>query len=131
MEKNHIRMVFYYPSMGYGQDHDDQTVMEAGHVTHVLRESLSEMLNHFPVVVGRLQRNEENGQWMIKCNDAGLRMVEARAQGSVEDWLKCVDRDKELKLVYWEEMYHKPYFWSTFYAQVIILNIIIIIIACI
>jgi hypothetical protein len=55
---------------------------------------------------------------MIKCNDAGVRMVEARIKGSVEDWLKSVDREKELMLVHWEEMYHKPYFWSTFYVQV-------------
>ncbi|KAI7988936.1 hypothetical protein LOK49_LG13G02517, partial [Camellia lanceoleosa] len=29
-----------------------------------------------------------------------------------------VDREKELKLVHWEDMYHKPYFWFTFYIQV-------------
>ncbi|PON57940.1 Transferase [Parasponia andersonii] len=106
MEKNHIRMVFYYPKM-----------IMTGHVNHVLRESLSELLTSYPAVTGRLLRNEEDGQWIIKCNDAGVRMVEARAQGSLEDWLKCVDRDKELELVCWEEMYHKPYFWSTFYVQ--------------
>ncbi|GLT60914.1 hypothetical protein SLA2020_336540 [Shorea laevis] len=55
---------------------------------------------------------------MIKCNDAGVRMVEARAKGSVEDWLRSVDREKELKLVHWEDMLPKPYFWSTFYAQI-------------
>jgi hypothetical protein len=55
---------------------------------------------------------------MIKCNDAGVRMVEARIKGSVEDWLKSVDREKERMLAHWEEMYHKPYFWSTFYVQV-------------
>ncbi|KAM6547822.1 hypothetical protein CsatB_019498 [Cannabis sativa] len=76
------------------------------------------MLTSFAAVSGRLQRNEENGEWMIKCNDAGVRMVEARAQGSVENWLSCVDRDGELNLVYWEELYHNPYFWSTFYVQI-------------
>ena len=106
-------MVFYYPAFHGG----DQAIMEAGHVTLRLRECLSEMLTHFPAVTGRLKRDEE-GRWTVKCNDAGVRMVEARAKGSVEDWLKCVDRDKELKLVHWEQMYHKPYFWSTFYVQV-------------
>lgn len=109
MEKNHLRMVFYYPPIG--------DMLESGQVTRRLRESLAELLTHFPAVTGRLLRNDK-GQWMIKCNDAGVRMIEARAKGSVEDWLKCVNREKEFKLVYWEEMYHKPYFWSTFYVQV-------------
>ncbi|KAJ6674050.1 TRICHOTHECENE 3-O-ACETYLTRANSFERASE [Salix viminalis] len=78
---------------------------------------MSEMLTSFPNVTGRLMKNPE-GQWMIKCNDAGVRMVEARIKGSVENWLKGVDREKELKLVHWEEMDHKPYFWSTFYVQI-------------
>ncbi|KAK7852404.1 spermidine hydroxycinnamoyl transferase [Quercus suber] len=107
MEKNHIRIVYYCKSWGE---------KEAGEITVSLRESISEMLTHFPKVTGRLIRNEK-GNWMIKCNDAGVRMVEARAKGSVEDWLKIVDREKELKLVYWEDMIHKPYFWSTFYVQ--------------
>ena len=108
MEKNHIRIVYYCKSWGE---------KKAGEITVSLRESISEMLTHFPKVTGRLIRNEK-GNWMIKCNDAGVRMVEARAKGSVEDWLKSVDREKELKLVYWEDMIHKPYFWSTFYVQV-------------
>ncbi|KAM1089333.1 hypothetical protein ACFX19_017322 [Malus domestica] len=54
---------------------------------------------------------------MIKCSDVGVRMIEAKARGSLEEWLTNVGREKELMLVYWEEMYHKPYFWSTFYVQ--------------
>lgn len=109
MEKNYLRMVFHYPPIG--------GMSEPGQVTHRLRETIAETLSHFPVVTGRLLRNDK-GQWMIKCNDAGVRMIEARAKGSVEDWLKFVDREKELKLVHWEDMYHKPYFWSTFFVQV-------------
>jgi hypothetical protein len=36
----------------------------------------------------------------------------------VEEWLRNVDREKELELVYWEDMLEKPYYWSTFYVQV-------------
>ncbi|KAI9191297.1 hypothetical protein LWI28_006519 [Acer negundo] len=107
MEKNHLRIVYYYRST---------RGVEAGEMTRKLRESLSEMLTSFPAVTGRLQKNDK-GHWMIKCNDAGVRMVEARARGSVEEWLKNVDREKELKLIHWEDMFHKPYFWSTFYVQ--------------
>ncbi|XP_059639074.1 protein ECERIFERUM 26-like [Cornus florida] len=107
MERNHLRVVYYY-----------RTPMrrEAGELTRKLMESLSELLSCFPMVIGRLEQSEE-GHWRIKCNDAGVRMVDARARGSVEEWLRSVDREKELKLVHWEDMFHKPYFWSTFYLQ--------------
>lgn len=107
MEKNHIRMVYYYQTSGD---------LELGQLTKKLRETLSEMLSHFPIVTGRLLR-DDIGHWKIKCNDAGVRMVEAKAKGSVEEWLRSVDREKELKLVYWEDMLQKPYYWSTFYVQ--------------
>ncbi|KAF5748215.1 protein ECERIFERUM 26 [Tripterygium wilfordii] len=109
MEQNHIRIVYYY---GY------RAAMEAGETIKKLRESLAEMLTWFPMATGRLQRNVK-GDWMIKCNDAGVRMIEARAKGSVEEWLRSVDGEKELELVHWEDInYHKPYFWSPFYVQV-------------
>ncbi|XP_034684433.1 protein ECERIFERUM 26-like [Vitis riparia] len=107
MEHNRVRIVYYYRT---------PPGREVGEVTKRLRETISEMLTSFPMVTGRLQRNEE-GQWVVKCNDAGVRMVEARAKGSVGEWLKSVDREKELKLVHWEDMFHKIYFWSTFYVQ--------------
>lgn len=108
MENNHLRLVLYY---------EFSTTRGAGEVTKKLRESISEMLSAFPKVIGRLVRTPK-GHWTIKCNDAGLRMVEARVDSTVEDWLKNVDREKELKLVHWEDMFHNPYFWSTFYVQV-------------
>lgn len=109
MENNHIRMVYYYQTSGEG---------ELGELTKKLRETLSEMLTHFPIVTGRLLRDDRE-HWKVKCNDAGVRMVEAKAKGSVEEWLTTVDREKELQLVYWEgmlQMYY--YYWSTFYVQV-------------
>ncbi|KAG5562707.1 hypothetical protein RHGRI_005436 [Rhododendron griersonianum] len=87
-----------------------------GAVTKKLRESISELHNSFPMVAGRLLKNDE-GQWMIKCNNAGVRLVEARAKGSVEGWLRRANREKEPELVHWEDMYYKPYFWFTFYVQ--------------
>ncbi|KAL5783180.1 hypothetical protein ACOSP7_008209 [Xanthoceras sorbifolium] len=110
MEKNNLRIVYYYPSPNGGKEEIP------GEMTRKLRESMSEMLTCFPAVTGRLQKSDK-GHWMVKCNDAGVRMVEARATGTVEEWLRNVDREKELKLVYWEDMFHKPYFWSTFYVQ--------------
>lgn len=110
MEQNQVKIVYYYPSRG---DH-----AEPGEWIKKLRDSLSCVLTNFPILTGRLHKNQE-GHWMVKCNDGGVRMVEAKVKGSVEDWLKSVDREKELKLLYWEEMFHKPYHWPTVYVQVL------------
>ncbi|CAI9772338.1 unnamed protein product [Fraxinus pennsylvanica] len=58
--------------------------------------------------------------WTIKCNDAVMRIVEARVKGSVKEWLLILDRENELKFVHWKEMSHKPYFLSTFYVKVMV-----------
>ncbi|XP_031373805.1 protein ECERIFERUM 26-like [Punica granatum] len=109
----HVMVVYYYRT--------DRSRERLGEVTQKLREGLAEVLTYFPPVTGRLVRTESRGSgeggWSVKCNDAGVRMVEARAKGSVEDWLRNVDWEKEKRLIHWEEMYHKPYFWSTFYVQ--------------
>ncbi|XP_050227469.1 protein ECERIFERUM 26 [Mercurialis annua] len=107
MERNHLRIVYYFQT---------PKGMELGETTKKLRESMSEMLTTFPVLTGRLVKGQD-GHWMIKCNDAGVRGVEATAKGSVEEWLENVDKEKELTLIHWEEMFQNPYFWSTFYVQ--------------
>ncbi|KAL6215160.1 hypothetical protein ACLB2K_014591 [Fragaria x ananassa] len=89
MEKKHLRMVLYYASMG---------VPKSGEVTRRRRESISDAFKSFPIMTGRLARNER-GQWTSKFNDARVRMVEARAKGSLEEWLRNVDREKELMLL--------------------------------
>lgn len=109
MELNRIHIIIYY--------NYPEKLISNGEQTKKLRESLAELLTSFPMVTGRLKRSPE-GKWMIKCNDAGVRMVEATAKGSVEEWLERVDRERELQLAYWEDMFHNPYFWSTFYVQV-------------
>ncbi|GKV18068.1 hypothetical protein SLEP1_g28493 [Rubroshorea leprosula] len=102
VEQNHIRIVYYYQTRG-----DAGYIVEEA--TKKLRDSLSELLTNFPIMTGRLQKNDE-GHWMIKCNDAGVRMVEVGARGRVEERLRSTDSEKGLKLVHWEEMFHKPYF---------------------
>ncbi|KAK1259790.1 hypothetical protein QJS04_geneDACA005564 [Acorus gramineus] len=107
VESNILHLIFYYHF---------PPPAAPGELTRKLRESLSTVLTAYPAVTGRLQRDSE-GHWMIKCNDAGVRMVEATAKGSVEEWLSCVDREEELRLVHWEDMFQNPCFWSTFYVQ--------------
>uniref|UniRef100_A0A7N0ZT73 Uncharacterized protein n=1 Tax=Kalanchoe fedtschenkoi TaxID=63787 RepID=A0A7N0ZT73_KALFE len=110
MERNHLKAVYYYatPPGKYA----------TGELIRAWRESLSAVLTWYPVVTGRLVR-DENGHWMVKCNDAGLRTVEATATGSLEDCLAHLDRGKEIaNFIHWEDMFYKPYYWSTFYIQI-------------
>lgn len=113
---HHVMLVLYYRT---------RRAMVPGEVTKRLRESLAETLTCFPVIMGRLVKLEMGedvdvrNQWMVKCNDAGVRMIEARAKGSVERWLESVDSEKEKKyMMHWENMLSKPYIWATFYIQV-------------
>lgn len=125
MEPNHIRLVYYYRS---------SKTREPGEITKKLRESLAYTLNCYPIVTGRLVRENDGSEeqedvsrrWKVKSNDAGMRMVEARATGSVEEWLRNVNREEELKLVHWEDMYHLHYYWSTFCVQVYIIRFILV-----
>lgn len=106
MEPYSLRAVYYYP----------RCPPAAGTISK-LKESLAELLNTYRPVSGRLHRTAE-GRWAVKCNDAGVRIVEATAKGSVEEWLRTVEREKEMKLIFWEDMYRRSNFWSTFYIQV-------------
>ncbi|CAM8967431.1 unnamed protein product [Rhodiola kirilowii] len=110
MEHNHLKAVYYYRTR--------PGKYSTGELTSRLRESLSAMLTWYPMVTGRLVR-DENGHWMIKCNDAGVRTVEATATGSVEECLRDLDRGKEMEnFIHWEDMFYKTYYWSTFYVQI-------------
>ncbi|XP_021856546.2 protein ECERIFERUM 26-like [Spinacia oleracea] len=108
MENHHLKMVFYYKT---------PTVLPIGTLTTKLRILFAEVTSYFSVITGRLIRNNDE-KWIIKCNDAGIRIVEAIAKGSVETWLQNVDAEKEKKLIHWEDMYHISYFWATFYVMV-------------
>lgn len=101
MAAHHLRIVFYYRSEDMRK----------------LKDSLTEALSYYPPVTGRLKRREEDGNWEVKCNDAGVRVLEAKLDVSLDEWLRSA-RAEELDLTYWEEMPEDPYIWSPFYVQV-------------
>ncbi|KAL9233905.1 hypothetical protein vseg_008840 [Gypsophila vaccaria] len=113
MQNHHLNIIYYYntPSLSLGS--------QLGDMTYKLRLCLTELLSYFHVVVGRLMKDKYNGKWVIKCNDAGLRMIEASVKGSLEKWLENLDDVKEMMLVHWEDMSLVPsHLWSTFYIKV-------------
>ncbi|WOL03135.1 hypothetical protein Cni_G11855 [Canna indica] len=105
MARHTLRLIFYYrpgPTMNKNR----------------LKESLSEVLSHYPAVTGRLAREEEPGEgWVVKCNDAGLRVVEARAPVTLDQWLASATDEEEMELTYCEPMVADPSIWSPYYVQ--------------
>ncbi|XP_021894252.1 protein ECERIFERUM 26-like [Carica papaya] len=66
---------------------------EAGEGLTIMRvkESLFYLLNDFYVICGRF-RLSESGRPYIKCNDCGVRFVEADCEKTVEEWLAMKDQ---------------------------------------
>ncbi|KAL6636912.1 hypothetical protein ACP70R_024484 [Stipagrostis hirtigluma subsp. patula] len=116
MERHTVHLVLYYRAApGLGRDK--------------LKESLSEVLSLYPAMTGRLTRGGGGGEgeggesggagrgWVVKCNDAGVRMVDARGAATLDEWLATASGDEEMDLVYYEPMGAEPYIWSPFYIQ--------------
>ncbi|KAK9682588.1 hypothetical protein RND81_10G083800 [Saponaria officinalis] len=126
MQKHHVNIIIYYNTPLLGS--------QLGETTLKIRECLTETLSYYHVVSGRLMKKDnsydndndndnendnEKGKWVIKCNDAGIRMIEARVKGSVENWLENLDDVNENMLLHWEDMSHVAYnLWPTFYVKV-------------
>lgn len=87
-----------------------------------LRVSLSYLLDEYPVVTGRLTRGPDGG-WQVKCNDAGVRTLQASVSTTLDEWLRSADACEERDLTVWEEMPQDPSFWSPFRIQVNCLNL--------
>ncbi|CAK7340947.1 unnamed protein product [Dovyalis caffra] len=82
-----------------------------------LRVSLSEVLCLYPQITGRLTRRE-SGNWEVKCNDAGVRVLRAKVEASIDEWLRSADGSEEKDLTFWEEMPEDPSTWAPFRIQV-------------
>ncbi|KAL4200169.1 hypothetical protein AMTRI_Chr03g148360 [Amborella trichopoda] len=108
MGVHNLRIVFYYKT---------PRNKEEGLRHESLKEALSETLSSYPIVTGRLKGGNEEGRWEVQCNDAGVRVVEAKVEGTVEDWLERAEAADEEGLTYWEKMPEDPCFWSRFYVQ--------------
>ncbi|KAH7846040.1 hypothetical protein Vadar_009063 [Vaccinium darrowii] len=116
-----IHIVFYYPTNPF---------LEADLAT--LRVSLSELLCSYPPVTGRLTRRPaKDGQsgggggnnsssccWMVKCNDAGVRMLRAKVGTTLDEWLRFASGSDERDLTVWEDMPDDPSIWSPFCIQI-------------
>jgi hypothetical protein len=89
-----------------------------------LRESLSEVLSIYPTITGRLGREKEEdggtGNWEVRCNDAGVRVIKANVDSTIDEWLSSsATGSDEAQLIAWDDMPHDPSTWSPFRIQVL------------
>ncbi|KAE9601162.1 hypothetical protein Lal_00023916 [Lupinus albus] len=61
-----------------------------GLTTLKVKESLFYLLNHYFIVCGRFRRSE-SGRPIIKCNDCGVRFIEAKCKITLDEWLATMD----------------------------------------
>ncbi|KAJ6883764.1 protein ECERIFERUM 26-like isoform X1 [Populus alba x Populus x berolinensis] len=101
-----VHVVFYYRKNPFGIFDVDP-----------LRIALSEVLCLYPQATGRLTRGE-SGNWLVKCNDAGVRVLRAKVEATMDEWLRSADGSEEKDLTFWEEIPEEPSTWSPFRIQV-------------
>jgi hypothetical protein len=104
-----VHVVFYYKKNPFGIFDVDP-----------LRIALSEVRCLYPPVTGRLTRGE-SGNWLLKCNDAGVRVLRAKVEATMDEWLRSADSSEEKDLTFWEEIPEEPSTWSPFRIQVFLL----------
>uniref|UniRef100_A0A1J3DTY4 Protein ECERIFERUM 26-like n=1 Tax=Noccaea caerulescens TaxID=107243 RepID=A0A1J3DTY4_NOCCA len=106
MSPHTVHVILYYARSPFGS-FDVESV----------RIPLSELLSLYPPVVGRVTKNPD-GIWEVKCNDAGLRVLEAKVCVGIDEWLRSADGHDELDLTAWEDMPEDPSTWSPFRLQI-------------
>lgn len=106
MGRHSVHLIFYYRDIPFGSLDLDP-----------LRVSLSETLSLYPPATGRLAR-DGNGNWEVKWNDAGVRVLQAKVGAGLDEWLQSADGMEERDLTVWEDMPQDPQIWSPFRIQV-------------
>ncbi|KAL6132557.1 hypothetical protein ACLB2K_064798 [Fragaria x ananassa] len=83
------------------------------------RVCLSEALSLYPPVTGRIVRREDDGEWEVKCNDAGVRVVKATVATTLDEWLISADGAEERLLAAWDDMPQGDHsLWSPYRIQI-------------
>ncbi|XP_057766235.1 protein ECERIFERUM 26-like [Salvia miltiorrhiza] len=87
MKLHYLRGIYYFERQAF-----------EGLSILAIKEPMFEWLNKYPVTSGRFRR-AESGRAYIKCNDCGVRFVEAKCEKSLDEWLEMRDASLEKLLV--------------------------------
>eukprot|EP00249_Psilotum_nudum_P005121 c185_g1_i1 orf=108-674(+) len=88
MQLHFVRSVYYF---------SPPAAKTSNQMIYDMKESLCKTLTTYPIYAGRL-RKAGDGKWEVKCNDAGVRVYEAKAHLSLDDWLATSNRPAESEL---------------------------------
>lgn len=76
-----------------------------------LKEPMFLMLDVFPEAAGRIRRHE-SGKPHIKCNDSGVRIVEAKCKVTMDEYLKMESETDRCKNVVYDKVIGPDLFFS-------------------
>ncbi|XP_059649354.1 protein ECERIFERUM 26-like [Cornus florida] len=107
MGQHTLHIIFYYRNNPFDK-----------RLINRIRGSLADLLCLYPPVTGRLFRGED-GNWAVKCNDAGVRTLRASVGTTLDEWLRSADGSEERDLTVWkDDMPDDPDIWSPFRIQI-------------
>ncbi|KAG5029446.1 hypothetical protein JHK87_012960 [Glycine soja] len=79
MKLHYLRVVYFFAS----EAAQDLTIMK-------IKEAMFTLLNHYFITCGRFRRSD-SGRPLIKCNDCGVRFIEAKCSKTLDEWLAMKD----------------------------------------
>ncbi|KAJ7013679.1 protein ECERIFERUM 26-like [Populus alba x Populus x berolinensis] len=106
MKLSYLKGVYFFNS----QACQGLTIMQ-------IKGSMFYWLNDYYTVCGRFQRTEAGRPYM-KCNDCGVRIVEARCSKTVDEWLETRDCSLDNLLIYHSPIGPELFFSPSLYMQV-------------
>ncbi|GAB2227858.1 hypothetical protein Droror1_Dr00009685 [Drosera rotundifolia] len=89
MKLHYIRVVYFFRS---------QELIK-GLTPPMLKESIFTWLGYYYETCGRFRRFEDTGRPYIKCNDCGMRFIEAKSEKTVDEWIAMKDSSAHRVLV--------------------------------
>ncbi|KAK9068715.1 hypothetical protein SSX86_012830 [Deinandra increscens subsp. villosa] len=87
MKLHYLRFVYYFKPPTF----DGFNILK-------IKETMFYWLNHAFIPCGRLRR-AESGRPFIKCNDSGVRIIEAKCHFSLDEWLESKNDSRHKFLV--------------------------------
>ncbi|TVU15804.1 hypothetical protein EJB05_39342 [Eragrostis curvula] len=112
---HYLRGVYYYPAGDVAR----------ALTTKVLKDPMFPWLDAYFPVAGRVRRVEDDAQGgggrrraYIKCNDCGVRIVEAKCDRDMDDWLRDDDADRIRSLCYDKVLGPELFFSPLLYVQI-------------
>ncbi|XP_065862751.1 protein ECERIFERUM 26-like [Euphorbia lathyris] len=106
MKLHYIKGVYFFSSEA-----------SQGLTTPHIKENLFYWSNDYYLASGRFWRAEDGRPYM-KCNDCGVRMIEAQCDKTVEEWLQMRDSSLDSLLVYHQPLGPDLSFSPSLYLQI-------------